>query len=152
MITHEEMLSEDKLSDDLKMNLNTTYKLLSTTGVTKEELMQILDIGERKARSLLTAVSYKYPCYSIPQGKNKPHIFKLAKTKKDLEYNDYRINDRLSRVEELLYSILPNLKFAEKNNREYQIFKYVEKFLKSLDNDRYIKFKMDIDFGDKEEK
>lgn len=142
MLTHDIILDK-KYNKKQKDKLNITAKEMEN-GISKEELMQKLNVHERVARDILNAVGFVFPVYSEPNNNGK-HIFKIAKNGDDVMGNEHKIYDRLSRVEEMLYSIIPNIEFEEKNNIDLGLKKEIDRFLGFLAQPKLCKYKMYID-------
>lgn len=115
-------------SAEQKKNLNIVANLLKT-GTTKEMVMEALNTNERSARDYISSIGYVYPVISNAGEKG----YRLALTKEDVMDNEKKIWDRLSRIEEMLYTILPNFKFEHQNNIKFErLEKAITEFLHAL--------------------
>jgi len=119
--------------------LNKAYKLLlkgtKENPITKDQVAQEIGLkGERVGRDYANAVGVIQPVISHSKIKG----FRIAKTEKDEPDNVIKIMESLSRCEEILYKILPNLEFEKKCGIEFtNLEKSVKLFLQALEEPRY---------------
>lgn len=97
----------------------------------KEEIAETVGLsGEREARAYVSALKKKFPVISHNGYKG----FRIARTSADVPDNERTFFEVLSRVEEMLYGILPNLDFEKKNGISYApLEKAITAFLQALD-------------------
>lgn len=134
MLTAKQMLNK-KYDEATRQRLIKAAKLLQTgtphKGVLKEEIAEKVGLsGEREARAYVSALKKKFPVISHNGYKG----FRIARTSADVPDNERTFFEVLSRVEEMLYGILPNLDFEKKNGISYApLEKAITAFLQALD-------------------
>lgn len=134
MLTAKQMLNKE-YDEATRQRLKKAAKLLKTgtphKGVQKEEIVEIVGLsGEREARAYVSALKKRFPIISHNGYKG----FRIAKTSDDVPDNERTFFEVLSRVEEMLYGILPNLAFEQKNGVSYApLEKSINAFLRALD-------------------
>lgn len=134
MLTAKQMLNKE-YDEATRQRLKKAAKLLKTgtphKGVQKEEIAEIVGLsGEREARAYVSALKKRFPIISHNGYKG----FRIAKTSDDVPDNERTFFEVLSRVEEMLYGILPNLDFEKKNGISYApLEKAITAFLQALD-------------------
>lgn len=95
----------------MRDNLNKMHHLLRERFYTKQELMDIFQVGERQIRMMITEVSHKLPVIST-SGTNDG--YKIARTIADLELVEHTWAELSSRMEELAKRIEPLKRFRDK--------------------------------------
>ena len=134
MLTAKQMLNKE-YDEATRQRLIKAARLLQTgtpgKGIQKEEIAEVIGLsGEREARAYVSALKKKFPIISHNGYKG----FRIAKTSDDVPDNERTFFEVLSRVEEMLYGILPNLAFEQKNGISYApLEKSINAFLKALD-------------------
>lgn len=134
MLTAKQMLNKE-YDEATRQRLKKAARLLKTgtphKGVQKEEIAEIVGLsGEREARAYVSALKKRFPIISHNGYKG----FRIAKTSDDVPDNERTFFEVLSRVEEMLYGILPNLDFEKKNGISYApLEKAITAFLQALD-------------------
>lgn len=134
MLTAKQMLNKE-YDEATRQRLKKAARLLKTgtphKGVQKEEIAEIVGLsGEREARAYVSALKKRFPIISHNGYKG----FRIAKTSDDIPDNERTFFEVLSRVEEMLYGILPNLDFEKKNGISYApLEKAITAFLQALD-------------------
>lgn len=114
MLTARQMLNKD-YDEATRQRLIKAARLLQTgtpgKGIQKEEIAEAIGVsGEREARAYVSALKKKLPVISHNGYKG----FRIARTAADVADNERTFLEVLSRVEEMLYGILPNLAFEQK--------------------------------------
>lgn len=134
MLTAKQMLNKE-YDEATRQRLIKAARLLQTgtpgKGIQKEEIAEVVGLsGEREARAYVSALKKKFPVISHNGYKG----FRIARTSADVPDNERTFLEVLSRVEEMLYGILPNLAFEQKNGISYApLEKSINAFLKALD-------------------
>lgn len=134
MLTAKQMLNKE-YDEATRQRLKKAARLLKTgtphKGVQKEEIAEIVGLsGEREARAYVSALKKRFPIISHNGYKG----FRIAQTSDDVPDNERTFFEVLSRVEEMLYGILPNLDFEKKNGISYApLEKAINVFLQALD-------------------
>lgn len=134
MLTAKQMLNKE-YDEATRQRLKKAARLLKTgtpnKGVQKEEIAETVGLsGEREARAYVSALKKRFPIISHNGYKG----FRIAKTSDDIPDNERTFFEVLSRVEEMLYGILPNLDFEKKNGISYApLEKAITAFLQALD-------------------
>ena len=134
MLTAKQMLNKE-YDEATRQRLKKAARLLKTgtpnKGVQKEEIAETVGLsGEREARAYVSALKKKFPVISHNGYKG----FRIAQTSDDVPDNERTFFEVLSRVEEMLYGILPNLDFEKKNGISYApLEKAINVFLQALD-------------------
>ena len=112
--------------------LTKTYRYLKQYKATRLHVEDLLNTNERTAREAINAVGYKFPVAIEKDGAGKTRYF-IASLKDHEPQNLHKIMDRLSRVEEMLYSILPNFKFEKAAGVDWsELEEATEAFLRIL--------------------
>lgn len=133
MLTARQMLNKD-YDEATRQRLIKAARLLQTgtpgKGIQKEEIAEAIGVsGEREARAYVSALKKKLPVISHNGYKG----FRIARTAADVADNERTFLEVLSRVEEMLYGILPNLAFEQKNGVSYApLEKSINAFLRAL--------------------
>lgn len=100
-----------EFTQEMKDKLNLMYKTLKKGFHTKQELMDIFNLGERQIRMLITNVSHRFPIIST-SGTNAG--YKMALTQEDLELVENSLAELSSRVEEIQKRMQPLYAFRDK--------------------------------------
>lgn len=95
----------------MRDKLNKMYHLLCQRFYTKQELIDIFQLGERQIRMMITEISHKMPVISTSGTNNG---YKVAQTADDLEMVEHSWAELSSRMEELEKRIQPLIKFRDK--------------------------------------
>lgn len=141
MLTAKQVLNKD-YDEATRQRLIKAAKLLKTgtpsKGVQKEEIAAVVGLsGEREARAYVSALKKKFPVISHNGYKG----FRIAQTSADLPDNERTFFEVLSRVEEMLYGILPNIEFERKNGVSYApLEKAINAFLQALEEPKTAQF------------
>lgn len=104
-------------TEEMRAKLNKMYKLLRERFYSKQELMDIFELGERQIRMIITEISHRFPVIST-SGTNAG--YKIAKTEKDLALVENAWAELSSRCEELEKRIAPLIAFRERCKRGQQ--------------------------------
>lgn len=135
MFTYEQIKNK-QYNEEQKDTLNKVAKMLGR-GTTKEEVMQELNTSERQARDIISSIGYIYPVISNASEKG----YKLALTETDVPSNERKIWDRLSRIQEMLYTVLPNLEFEHKHNIKFErLEKAITEFISALEEPKVAQY------------
>lgn len=141
MLTARQMLNKD-YDEATRQRLIKAARLLQTgtpgKGIQKEEIAEAIGVsGEREARAYVSALKKKLPVISHNGYKG----FRIARTAADVADNERTFLEVLSRVEEMLYGILPNLAFEQKNGVSYApLEKSINAFLIALSEPKTAQF------------
>lgn len=143
MLTARQMLNKD-YDEATRQRLIKAARLLQTgtpgKGIQKEEIAEAIGVsGEREARAYVSALKKKLPVISHNGYKG----FRIARTAADVADNERTFLEVLSRVEEMLYGILPNLAFEQKNGVFYApLEKSINAFLRALEEPKTAQLKI----------
>lgn len=143
MLTARQMLNKD-YDEATRQRLIKAARLLQTgtpgKGIQKEEIAEAIGVsGEREARAYVSALKKKLPVISHNGYKG----FRIARTAADVADNERTFLEVLSRVEEMLYGILPNLAFEQKNGVSYApLEKSINAFLRALEESKTAQLKI----------
>lgn len=143
MLTARQMLNKD-YDEATRQRLIKAARLLQTgtpgKGIQKEEIAEAIGLsGEREARAYVSALKKKLPVISHNGYKG----FRIARTAADVADNERTFLEVLSRVEEMLYGILPNLAFEQKNGVSYApLEKSINAFLRALEEPKTAQLKI----------
>lgn len=143
MLTAKQMLNKD-YDEATRQRLIKAARLLQTgtphKGIQKEEIAEAIGLsGEREARAYVSALKKKLPVISHNGYKG----FRIARTAADVADNERTFLEVLSRVEEMLYGILPNLAFEQKNGVSYApLEKSINAFLRALEEPKTAQLKI----------
>lgn len=143
MLTARQMLNKD-YDEATRQRLIKAAQLLQTgtpgRGIQKEEIAEAIGVsGEREARAYVSALKKKLPVISHNGYKG----FRIARTAADVADNERTFLEVLSRVEEMLYGILPNLAFEQKNGVSYApLEKSINTFLRALEEPKTAQLKI----------
>nr|DAH66719.1 MAG TPA: Rrf2 family protein [Bacteriophage sp.] len=143
MLTARQMLNKD-YDEATRQRLIKAARLLQTgtpgKGIQKEEIAEAIGVsGEREARAYVSALKKKLPVISHNGYKG----FRIARTAADVADNERTFLEVLSRVEEMLYGILPNLAFEQKNGVSYApLEKSINAFLRALEEPKTAQLKI----------
>lgn len=144
MFTYEQIINKT-YTEEQKQNLNRVAKLLKQ-GTTKEDVMELLNTNERTARDYISSIGYMYPIISSAGEKG----YRFALTPEDVPDNEKKIWDRLSRIEEMLYTILPNIEFEHKNNIKFErLEKSITEFISALHEPKIAQYFTETNKGEK---
>lgn len=135
MFTYEQIKTK-QYNEQQKRTLNKVATMLKN-GTTKEEVMKELNTSERQARDIISSIGYIYPVISNAGEKG----YKLALTKEDIPNNERKIWDRLSRIQEMLYTVLPNFEFEHKHNIKFErLEKAITEFISALEEPKVAQY------------
>lgn len=100
-----------EFTDEMRAKLNSMVRLLYKRFYTKQELMEIYNVGERQIRMMITAISHRLPVMSTSGTNNG---YKIATSPEELELVENSWAELSSRIEELQKRISPLIKFRDK--------------------------------------
>lgn len=98
-------------TEEMRTRLNSMVRLLRQRFYTKQELMQIYNLGERQIRMAITEISHKLPVLSTSGTNNG---YKIATSSEELSLVENSWAELSSRIEELNKRISPLVKFRDK--------------------------------------
>ena len=104
-------VQKPELTSAMRERLNDLYRLLKTRYYTKQELMNIFEVGERQVREMISLLSHKVPVIST-SGSNLG--YKVATDKVDLDLVRYSCAELESRVNEIEKRKKPLMDFIDK--------------------------------------
>lgn len=104
-------------TDDMRRKLNKMYKLLCERFYSKQELMDIFELGERQIRMIITEIAKRFPVIST-SGTNTG--YKIARTEQDLALVEHSWAELSSRCEELEKRMQPLIEFRDKYRKGVQ--------------------------------
>ena len=140
MITREAIMSKVYTQDE-KQRLNEIARMLKD-GTTKEAIMKKFDLSESMARAYISAVSLVVPTISHAGSKG----YRRALLATDVPENERKIWDRLSRIKEMLYTILPNFDFEHKHNIKFSgLEKAIDVFLRELESPKIAEYFINLE-------
>lgn len=100
-----------EFTDEMRAKLNSMVRLLYKRFYTKQELMEIYNVGERQIRMMITAISHRLPVMSTSGTNNG---YKIATNPEELELVENSWAELSSRIEELQKRISPLIRFRDK--------------------------------------
>ena len=98
-------------TEEMGTRLNSMVRLLRQRFYTKQELMQIYNLGERQIRMAITEISHKLPVLSTSGTNNG---YKIATSPEELSLVENSWAELSSRIEELNKRISPLIRFRDK--------------------------------------
>lgn len=104
-------VKKPELTPAMRERLNDLYRLLKTRYYTKEQLMEIFEVGERQIREMISILSHKVPVIST-SGTNLG--YKVAYSKEDLEVARNACAELDSRINEIEKRKKPLMDFIDK--------------------------------------
>ena len=100
-----------EFTDEMRAKLNSMVRLLYKRFYTKQELMEIYNVGERQIRMMITAISHRLPVMSTSGTNNG---YKIATSPEELKLVESSWAELSSRIEELQKRISPLIRFRDK--------------------------------------
>lgn len=100
-----------EFTEEMRARLNSMVRLLRQRFYTKQELMEIYNLGERQIRMAVTEISHRLPVISTSGTNNG---YKIATTPEELALVETSWAELSSRIEELQKRINPLIKFRDK--------------------------------------
>lgn len=100
-----------EFTNEMRAKLNSMVRLLYKRFYTKQELMEIYNVGERQIRMMVTAISHRLPVMSTSGTNNG---YKIATSPEELELVENAWAELSSRIEELQKRISPLIRFRDK--------------------------------------
>lgn len=104
-------VKKPEFTDEMRARLNSMVKLLRKRFYTKQELMEIYNLGERQIRMAITEISHRLPVISTSGTNNG---YKIATTPEELALVETSWAELSSRIKELTKRIQPLTKFRDK--------------------------------------
>ena len=102
---------EKPITENMKKKCKIIYDYMKEkqTYCTKQELMDLLDTGERQVRDVISTLSQHKPIIATSDRKG----YKLAMFVSDLDEVEHTMDEIQSRIEELQKKITPLMKWRE---------------------------------------
>ena len=117
-----------------KTRLNQVYRMLLQKPCTKEKIAEQIGVKPRMARKYAQLVGVRVAVISH----NGEKGYKLAQVLADEPSNLHKINERCSRIKELVYGILPNFEKEREFGFEISTEKILRKLLEELEKPQKI--------------
>lgn len=134
MLTAKEVINK-KYNEQTRQRLINVEKLLASgtpsRGIDKWDIAEAMGFsGDREARLYVSALKKIRPVISHNGYKG----YRIAQSKDDIPDNERTFFEVLSRVEEMLYGVLPNIEFEKENGVSFApLEKAINAFLQALE-------------------
>lgn len=104
-------VKKPEFTEEMRARLNSMVRLLRKRFYTKQELMEVYNLGERQIRMAITEISHRLPVIATSGTNNG---YKIATTPEELSLVESSWAELSSRIEELKKRIQPLTEFRDK--------------------------------------